>query len=113
MNKHCIWYGLRKKFLGKGENYASLSPTNLAASLFEKLFANIASTQGIFGITANGEFTFEATNGEPLYLFLSGLVRGGETYTLSVTAVPEPRQYQLLIIGLAILAFHLSRKKPQ
>lgn len=92
---------------------ASLSPTNLAASLSEKLFANIASTQGILGITANGEFTFEATNGEPLYLFLSGLVRGGETYTLSVTAVPEPRQYQLLIIGLAILAFHLSRKKPQ
>lgn len=92
---------------------ASLSPTYLTASFSDELFANIASSQAILGTTANGEFTFAATNGEPLYLLLSGEVRGGETYTLSVTAVPEPSQYLLLIIGLGMLAFHISRKKQQ
>lgn len=92
---------------------ASLSPIYLTASFFDELFANIASSQAVLGTTANGEFTFAATNGEPLYLLFSGRVQGGETYTLSVTAVPEPGRYLLLIIGLGMLAFQISRRNRQ
>ena len=92
---------------------ASLSSTYLTGSFSEELFANIASSQAVLGITANGEFTFAATNGDPLYLLLSGRVRGGKTYTLLVTAVPEPGQYLLLIIGLGMLAFQRSRRSRQ
>lgn len=92
---------------------ASLSPAYLTGSFSEALFANIASSQAVLGTTANGEFTFAATNGEPLYLLLSGQVRGGDTYTLSVTPVPEPGQYLLLIVGLGMLAFQISRKKQR
>jgi hypothetical protein len=90
----------------------SLYPAHIVASLpaYDELRANLATSETVIGTTSNGEFTFSASSGMQYYLLLSGLVRGGETYSLSVSAVPEPEQYLLMIFGLGLLVLRVSKK---
>ncbi len=94
-----------------GTYKVSLYPSHLVASLptYDELRANLASAT-VIGTTSNGNLTFSTSSGIPYYLLLSGLVRGGETYSLSVSAVPETEQYLLLIAGLGVLALRVSKK---
>lgn len=96
-----------------GTHKVSLSPTYVGSSIpaYDELRANLATSDDVFGTTSNGELAFSAITGTQYYLMLSGLVRGEETYSLSVSAVPEPSQYLLLSIGLAALALCIARAK--
>lgn len=90
-----------------GTYRVSLSPI----PAYDELRANLATSEDVFGTTSNGELAFSAITGTQYYLMLSGFVRGEETYSLSVSAVPEPSQYLLLSIGLAALALRIARTK--
>lgn len=94
-----------------GAYRVSLYPAHIVASLpsYDELRVNLATSETVIGTTTNGDLTFSASSGIDYYLLLSGLVRGGETYSLSVSAVPEPEQYLLLIAGLGVLALRVSK----
>lgn len=49
--------------------------------------------------------------GTEYYVMLGGLMRGGETYTLALNAVPEPDSSILLLAGLGLLSLATLRRR--
>ncbi len=76
----------------------------------DELRANVATSDGVLGATNGGAFNFSASTGIQYYLLLSGEMRGDQTYSVSVSAIPEPEPYALLTIGLGILVLRITRK---
>lgn len=102
-----------KFYLGdnlSGDFVVSLTPFYVTNSspVQDELLANIATSEEILGVTTNGVFNLSASGGTQYYLLLSGLVRGDETYSLSVSAVPEPSQFIFLSIGLGLLVLRTA-----
>lgn len=74
---------------------------------------------GITGVAVNGAvFKFagvDGTTNSPLLLTINGLADVGATYSgeLTVTAVPEPETYALMLAGLGAVGFLARRRKAQ
>lgn len=77
---------------------------------FDELRANLAASDALIGATSGGGLIFSAAYGSRYYVMLSGLMRGADTYTLSVSAVPEPEQWAMLVLGLVTI-LPLSRRR--
>lgn len=96
----------------------------LAAGTYDFLLS--VSTQNIAGLTATlngqaatvntfGKFSFgylEATGSSPFTLVLTGTPAARALYTgeLTVSAVPEPETYAMLLAGLAGMGFMARRR---
>lgn len=93
-----------------GLHKVTITPT-FASSLgpIDELRANLANSQSILGVTTSGESVFSASNDTHYYVMLSGEVRAGETYTLLVSAVPEPETYLFIAIGLGVVMLRVRQ----
>ena len=82
---------------------------NLAAS-----FATQTVNVSQFGMTSFFGF-LESSGSTPFALTLSGAPGAGAQYSgeLSVTAVPEPESWVLMLAGLAGMGFVARRRRPQ
>ena len=104
-----------------------ISFINLASGTYDFLLS--VSAQNIAGLTASingqiatitplGKFSFaslESSAHTPFVLTLGGTANGKSIYSgeLSVTAVPEPETYALLLAGLGVVGFVARRRRPQ
>ena len=73
-------------------------------------------TLGEFGTIGRGTFGFLAsTDSAPFVLSLFGTSRPNGTYSadITVTAVPEPETYGMMVGGLALLGFMARRRKAK
>ncbi len=100
--------------------------TNLAAGTYNFLLS--VSSQNITGLTAElngqwatitnlGKFSFanlDSTGNAPFVLTLSGIAGKKGLYSgeLTVSAVPEPETYALMLAGLGAVGFMARRRRP-
>lgn len=83
---------------------------------FDAAKSNLNGTLGEFGSIGRGTFGFLASSDKtPFVLSLFGTARPGATYSadITVTAVPEPETYGMMIGGLALLGFMARRRKAK
>jgi PEP-CTERM motif len=75
----------------------------------------VLSTQVFNPLTANVALNYTGTAGGNYYLFVTGATSGslGGAYNgaISVTAVPEPETYAMMLAGLAALGFLARRRQ--
>lgn len=102
-----------------------LSFVNLAAGTYKFLLSLSAQNITNLGASLNGtpatiinqgKFSFghlESSGDSPFTLTLTGTPKSGGVYTgeLTVSAVPEPGTYALLVAGLAAVGFVARRRK--
>ena len=103
-----------------------ISFVNLAAGSYEFVFT--LSSQFITGLAAlidgqaatvnnfgaaSGFAYLESTGNAPFTLSISGLAGSRANYSgeLSVTAVPEPQTYAMVLAGLCVVAFLARRRR--
>jgi len=83
---------------------------------FNSALSNLNGTQGTFD--NNGKYSFgtiASTDHTPFVLSLFGTAGSGALYSgdITVTAVPEPETYGMMIGGLALLGFMARRRKAK
>ncbi len=102
-----------------------ISFVNLAAGTYDFVLSlsgqNITKFAGTLNGTAVGMMTMgrvtvgglEGTGASPFTLMLTGtpLAKAAYSGELSVTAVPEPSTYAMLLAGLAAVGFSVSRRR--
>jgi hypothetical protein len=102
-----------------------ISFVNLAAGTYKFLLSlsaqNVSGLQGTVGqqplsMISSGKFSFgslESTASGNIALTLTGTAKSGAVYTgeMTVTAVPEPETYALLLAGLGAVGFVARRRK--
>ncbi|KQQ46334.1 hypothetical protein ASF61_18200 [Duganella sp. Leaf126] len=83
---------------------------------FDATKSNLNGSLGTFGPLGKGQFGFLAsTDKTPFVLNLFGTAKAGATYSadITVTAVPEPETYGMMVGGLALLGFMARRRKAK
>ncbi|TYQ17586.1 UNVERIFIED_ORG: putative secreted protein with PEP-CTERM sorting signal [Zoogloea ramigera] len=91
----------------------TISSQNLS---FNSVLSNLNGTKGTFDNYGKYSFGYIAsTDKAPFVLSLFGTANSGATYSgdITVTAVPEPETYGMMIGGLALLGFMARRRKAK
>ncbi|MFO1385706.1 MAG: FxDxF family PEP-CTERM protein [Chitinivorax sp.] len=91
-------------FDGWRSPYGSNNPTN------DQLSVLLANRQTLLQISNHGTLSFNATPDQDYYLFLDGSAKVGQTYQLSISPVPEPETWAMLLAGLGIVTAAARRK---
>lgn len=83
---------------------------------FDATKSNLNGQLGEFGTIGKGVFGYlAAADAAPFVLTLYGTAYAGATYSadITVTAVPEPETYGMMVGGLALLGFMARRRQAK
>jgi hypothetical protein len=93
-----------------GSFLVSVSPSFPIGSGTSELRVEIADTYAVRFTGSQGSLTFDAAPGTHYYMDVTGLVRPGVDYQLSISAaVPEPATFVLLLMGTLVVAARARR----
>jgi hypothetical protein len=97
-----------------GTHRATISSSFAAKNpqLAEELFVVLADSFNYsLDISSQGSLSFDAVEGTPYYLFVRGLLRGGESYSVTVFQVAEPSS--VLLLGTSGMLMWLVRRRQK
>lgn len=72
---------------------------------------SLANNQGILAVSQDGKLEFTVDPGTDYFLLLDGTVRGGTTYSLSISPVPEPASGAFFVVGAALVAYRVRQRR--
>lgn len=90
------------------DGWRSIDGTDSRSS--DELNVLLANRQTLLQTSSRGMLDFTASPDQDYYLFLNGAIRGNQTYQLSLSPVPEPETWAMLLAGLGVVAAAARRK---